>query len=380
MSPITFWQNAPSIHQKPLIKALARKWDGDITVIVERNLSDHRKNQGWERPDYSPATLIVEPSRSERKQHLQETDSPDSVQFFSGLQAYPETYWTLKQATDTDAELGVLLEAGRPNDGIKSHLRKLQYSVHGLRWQKYLDYVLVMGELGIQWYQSCYFPQSILQPWGYFVEPAVGSPSEEYIEVGGKFTIAFVGSVIRRKGIDLLIQALAQLDKKEWTLVVIGEGPLKSEMKSLASGADISSQIKWVGTLDAYTDVRATMRSSDLVILPSRYDGWGAVVNEALHEGTPVITTRTCGATDLITHEMLGTVVPPKDDEALASAIKDRIRSGPVNKSQRTKIQTWADESISPSAGAEYLIGILDSTVSSEPPWRRSDNLGIFDE
>lgn len=358
------------------MKNLAQKWDGDITVIVERDLSDRRKNQGWERPDYSPASLVVEPSRSERKNHLQRSNSPDDVHFFNGFHAYPDTYWTLKQATGTSAELGVLLEAGRPNDGIKSSFRKLRYSVHGLRWRRHLDYVLAMGELGTRWYRSCYVPDSILRPWGYFVEGDTGVPSKQHIEIDEKFTITFVGSIIKRKGIDLLIRGLAQLNEEDWCLVVIGKGQLETEVKSLAYKNGISSQIQWVGTLDAYADVRATMRSSDLFVLPSRYDGWGAVVNEALHEGTPVVTTQTSGAADLIQHETLGTVVPPLKPEVLTDAIKDRIHSGPIDTPQRNKIQAWANEAISPNAGAEYLIEILESDETPIPPWRR--NHGIF--
>ena len=68
------------------------------------------------------------------------------------------------------------------------------------------------------------------------------------------------------------------------------------------------------------------MRCSDLFILPTRYDIWGLVVNEALSQGLPVITTTTCGAgLALIRNAYNGFIIPPDKPSAISDLINNSL-------------------------------------------------------
>ncbi|MFX9050260.1 glycosyltransferase, partial [Acinetobacter baumannii] len=57
-----------------------------------------------------------------------------------------------------------------------------------------------------------------------------------------------------------------------------------------------------------YSQAMALLAQSDVVVVPSRHDGWGAVVNEAIGYGIPVVCTDRCGSLDMVTRPRLGTV------------------------------------------------------------------------
>jgi glycosyltransferase involved in cell wall biosynthesis len=134
----------------------------------------------------------------------------------------------------------------------------------------------------------------------------------------GDFQILFVGRLAAEKGVDVLATAAAGAG----TLALAGEGPLRP------AGAIV------LGRRDA-ADLRNLYAGSDVVVLPSIptrdfLEPWGLVVNEAFHQGVPVIATDAVGAAagGLVQHERTGLVVPAGDPGALSAALR-RLREQP---------------------------------------------------
>jgi glycosyltransferase involved in cell wall biosynthesis len=134
----------------------------------------------------------------------------------------------------------------------------------------------------------------------------------------GDFQILFAGRLAAEKGVDVLAQAAAE----EGTLVLAGDGPLHP------AGAIV------VGKRDA-ADLRNLYAGSDVVVVPSVptrdfLEPWGLVVNEAFHQGVPVIATDAVGAAagGLVQHERTGLVVEAGNTAALHAALQ-RLRTDP---------------------------------------------------
>ena len=125
----------------------------------------------------------------------------------------------------------------------------------------------------------------------------------------------FVGQLIPRKGIPELLESFSQLPEGE--LWVAGDGPLRP----LVTGATESSRVTYVG----HVDRRALQRlyaESDVLVLPSRYEVWGLVINEALEHGLPVIATQAVGAVDdLVSSDVNGYVTRTGDVDELRDAM-----------------------------------------------------------
>ena len=100
--------------------------------------------------------------------------------------------------------------------------------------------------------------------------------------------------------------------------------------------------------------VFATLAETDLLVLPSRYDGWGAVVNEALLCGTPVVCSDAAGAACVLDGE-LGSAFPSENVTELRKALERQIRLGPVSPEKRERIRALAETRVSATAAAKFL-------------------------
>jgi glycosyltransferase involved in cell wall biosynthesis len=377
MHKIVFWQNIPSILQAPVISEFAKSTLCDVTVITESDISTSRKNQGWQRPEFKPAELIIDPSKSQVKDIWQSHNS-DSVHIFSGIDAYPFVYKNFKTAVSKSVRIGVFAEPGRHND-FKFLLRKLKYRYHAIRWDNDIDFILPTGQLGVDWFEMNGFSKNSIYPFGYFVRndivesEMIGSNKKD-----SKIEFIFIGQLINRKGLDYLLNAFSKLNNKEWVLRIVGSGEKKDDYKAMVDRLGINDQVIFEGVLPN-KNVFEYLKKSDYLILPSRYDGWGAVVNEALTVGTPCIVSSNCGSCDLIQSELQGRVFRSgsisKLGQILNNIIKNNHQTGPE---KRKKLREWARMNISPNAGAQYLNDILDFIYGSErgnlkptAPWRK---------
>jgi glycosyltransferase involved in cell wall biosynthesis len=152
-----------------------------------------------------------------------------------------------------------------------------------------------------------------------FVSPLVAEPAGPSGPGGaeGRTRFLFVGQLIERKGVDVLLDAFAQVERGE--LAIAGEGPLAERVKA-ASATD--GRIEMLGHLDR-AKLQDAYAGADVLVLPSLYDVWGLVVNEALARGLLIITTDQVGAADdLVEHGVNGVIVPAGSVSALADAMR----------------------------------------------------------
>ena len=128
----------------------------------------------------------------------------------------------------------------------------------------------------------------------------------------------FVGRLIERKGLDVLLQAFARFPDGE--LWIAGDGPLR-EIAAAAAFRD--ERIRVLGHVDG-EDLPALYAEVDAVVVPSLYEPWGLVVHEGLGNRLPVIASDQVAAADeLVEGGVNGYVVPAGSADALASAMRD---------------------------------------------------------
>lgn len=124
--------------------------------------------------------------------------------------------------------------------------------------------------------------------------------------------VGFAGSLIDRKGLDRVVHALSNVPRdKRPEIEVVGSGDQRDSLETLARGAAV--EVKWLGEMSSVDldEVRARWWAQ---VVPSRYDGWGVVVSEALAAGVPVIVSETVGAgVDLVRDGYNGTRVATND-------------------------------------------------------------------
>ncbi|HTY05171.1 MAG TPA: glycosyltransferase [Gemmatimonadales bacterium] len=157
------------------------------------------------------------------------------------------------------------------------------------------------------------------------VIPHVGvpvPPTAEHAAHEG-LALGFVGRLVRRKGLDTLLEALTRHRELHWSLTVVGDGPERVALESLASARRLAARVRWAGAL-APAELARTWPTLDVLIQPSRSSAeWaeptGHTLAEAMAHEIAVIGTSS-GATAEVIGDA-GLVVPPDDPDQLAQAI-----------------------------------------------------------
>ena len=180
-----------------------------------------------------------------------------------------------------------------------------------------------------------------------------------------------VGRLIARKNLATLIQAFRSVDGVEMGLVIVGTGEERPELERLAAG---DSRIHFAGGV-APADLPRWYALSDALVLLSRDEPWGLVVNEAMACGLAILAHRHCGATPDLVDDENGIVLEGFGEAEIAAALRKLATTAParlreMQAASRRKIADWGIE-----ATATGLIEAVERTPFNKAydPGRRKE-------
>ncbi len=145
-----------------------------------------------------------------------------------------------------------------------------------------------------------------------------------------------------------LLEAFARANVPESHLVFAGDGLLHGELEQHAASLDLANRVHFLGFVNQ-SGLPAVYVSSDLLVLPSDYEPFGLVVNEAMICGCPAVVSDRVGAKyDLVQEGVTGSVFPCGDMDALArtlcSLLTDRPRLAQLSTAARERLKSWTPE------------------------------------
>ncbi len=144
--------------------------------------------------------------------------------------------------------------------------------------------------------------------------------------------IVSIGSLIARKGHDVLIDALKQIEDLAWQAVIVGSHalhpPTAQALQRQIQSLGLQGRIELVGQVK---DTRTVLASADLFALASRYEGYGMVFAEALTQGVPIVACHT-GAVPDVVPEHAGFLVPVDDVQAFGGALRSVLQNKAVHR------------------------------------------------
>lgn len=176
----------------------------------------------------------------------------------------------------------------------------------------------------------------------------------------GRADFLFSGSLTLRKGADLVADAIESLSSEglDFRVTVIGKGPLMDRFKALSDSA--RSRVRMVGFVQL-EDVPDYYANSNVLLFPSRHDGWGMSLVEGMASGMTVISTKQTGAAiDMIRHEKNGLIM----DYASNTKLEEEMRKLIKDPSLITKLGREAKitaEAYTHTAGAEKFSAYINS-------------------
>jgi len=200
-------------------------------------------------------------------------------------------------------------------------------------WLRLFAAFLVVGEANRAFYRELGVPPERLFDCPHFVDNrrfaagavAGGAIREEARRRWGagpnEPVLLFCGKLIPEKNVEELLEASALLGRDtRFRLVVVGDGPLRADLERRA--AALGLEVHWEGFRNQ-SELPATYAAADLLVLPSRSESWGLVVNEALACGLPAVTSDQVGCVpDLVLPGETGEVYPAGDPAALAARLR----------------------------------------------------------
>ncbi len=156
----------------------------------------------------------------------------------------------------------------------------------------------------------------------------IGMDREEVIsrcQNEGPLKILFVGNLIPRKGLHTLLLALENLSELNWTLEIVGRQDVDpdyvAELKKQVMRGGLDSRVTWLDRLED-EQMKLVFRRSQVLVMPSSYEGFGIVYLEGMAFGLPAIASLAGAAHEIITPGKNGVLVPPEDVGAMETVLR----------------------------------------------------------
>ena len=180
--------------------------------------------------------------------------------------------------------------------------------------------------------------------------------------------LVFIGRLADKKGVDLLVRAIARLDGTR--LEVIGDGPDRAALERQVRQIGVADRVRFLGKLPK-RDVLAALARAQVVVIPSRVgaggdmEGTPVVLCEAMAAGVPVVASDLGGLGECIDDGIDGLLVPPDDIDALVVAL-DKVVTGAVDTAGigRTAAAT-AERTLDIAAVGAAYAQVLDQAVAA---------------
>ncbi|MCQ3931004.1 MAG: hypothetical protein DPW16_11150 [Chloroflexi bacterium] len=374
--PVTIWLNIPSFHQTDVIKELAANDQIDLRVIFARDMPSDRLQQGWAanydgypyqflygKTPYFAAMCLAWKYRKE-------------FHIMSGIWGDPVLLMALIMLRVLGCRYAILSETSIENGLGRVRYKSILKKVLGNLILRHKNaYVLAISELASNYYRQFGIDPNQIYTYGYFRTSSVIKKPERSPTHGTDFI--YVGQLIHRKAVDILLWALIPLivNFPDLHLRLIGNGKDLKNLEMIVEEAECKSNVEFVGTVAA-SEIPSLIIMADLLIMPSRHDGWGVAVNEAFSVGVPVIVSDACGAADLVNHGQNGYIFVSQNIGSLRECLQKFLAQNESERELMRQSAVETGEKICADVVALYLVQCIQHMQGQiqekpVPPWKR---------
>ncbi len=323
MPPIIFWFDYPPKVEVGAFNAFSKLWDGDVYYAISNPHRSERVLANWgdEYGDVKIVKLYEETDRAKVIESLVQ-DHLDAIHILNGFDT--KICKEIKPFLFKDG-LKALLFTERPaifGNWGEALLRKVYTTVKYARlcreYSKHVRAILPLGKQGVRVFQKLGFPKDRIYDFMY-CPSLIDISQEKDIEVHSPIRFVYVGRFYyKTKGTDVLLDALPFL-KGEWSLDMVGGyGANREDVLNRIQGY---KNVRFAGTWDSNSVVK-NIQNYDVVLIPSKADGWNLLVNEAFHAGVGVIVSDQAVSHEVVESHGGGAVFKSEAPEQMAEAMQ----------------------------------------------------------
>jgi glycosyltransferase involved in cell wall biosynthesis len=178
-------------------------------------------------------------------------------------------------------------------------------------------------------------------------------------EASDPYSLIYVGELTRKKGVHVLLRAMAQLPAA-YQLRIVGTGPHEAEFRTLARELDLTDRVEFTGRIP-YEQIGASYADASLFVHPGIIpEAFGRTIIEAMQSGLPVVCTDVGGPPDIVLDSAL--VCASNSAEALAAAI---LQADSVDR-EPAAYREYVEENFAPQRVTEQMIDVYETVVSAD--------------
>ncbi|GMQ92177.1 MAG: hypothetical protein BMS9Abin11_1498 [Gammaproteobacteria bacterium] len=382
---VVSWHPVLTDHQSYTLDSLQQKENCFLKVYVASVLNKERQAQGWDNQHASSLSPELIPKKRWFKFAIQRLrENRDAIHLFDSPFERPKLIVVLFLAVALGHQVYLISEpyspisAGYQSDKqqyinwLKARLRPLLYGIYGMLLRYRINGVLAISCLAIAQYQHMGIAREIIFPFGYFVpcQKSACAVSSSAVSSGKiDLKIVFIGNLISRKGLDILISAVRNLNNNGLSLSLDVYGPGNPNQYSFDQSA-----VRYCGLIP-FGYSQAVISEYDILVLPSRHDGWGVVVNEALMAGVPVICSDQVGASAVVKKWQCGSIFASESVSDLVDKL-EKLSTNPELLNNMCLAAGKAGAALNPKIAGQYMNKIFgqDSVKDgiqkrNECPW-----------
>lgn len=314
-------------YRTPVFDALAADPGIDLEVVY---LSRREKNREWEVKPPRHAHVMLQSwstyvSSRDWPIHLHrglraalDKHDPDVVvtMGYDSPGFWQAAYWAMRHGAGRVLYMGSTALSSRTKVGPVALLRRrFVAEMHAFlaygSWAR--DYLLA---LGANW-DDIFVGMNTVD----VAAVSAGVDAATPIPRRAEHELLYVGQLIRRKGVHVLVDALAALGAMDWRLHIAGSGPEEAALRAQIAGLGLEARVVFHGYKQS-AELAPLMAGCDVLVMPSQSEVWGLVVNEALAAGLFVVAGQTAGAVpDLLRPGLNGYATDANHPRRLAATL-----------------------------------------------------------
>lgn len=349
---IAYFTNFLFHHQYPLCELMMNEPDVEFTYVCTEEMTKERKSMGYEDLSSLPFVIRSYENAESYQKAMEVAKTADVCLFGSTPPEFIYERMKLNKLTFRYCERALRKGEWRRFIPITAYKIYKQY----IRYSKKNLYILSASSYTSHDLALCGFDINKCFKWGYLPKVTKYENFDEIMSQKRPNHIVWVGRFIECKHPEFAIEGLKKIKEKgiAFTCDFIGNGPLLGASKTMVADADLDNHVKFLGALKP-DEVREHMEKASIFIFNSdRYEGWGAVVNEAMNAGCAVLVSHVVGSAPfLIQRDVNGRVYKYNNSSEFTSSLIDYLTKPELVSSlgrgaYNTMTDTWNIETAVP--------------------------------
>lgn len=293
---VCFWLNTKSNHQNSFLEELNKNNQVDLEVRYISNPSQNRIDIGWDNSNLENYEMYVSNYNEaiasikdyQERIHIilgnKITYSKRLINLFIN-EKLKWIHWSERYGL-------VLANKLKFNMTLFNLLRPLyllsKYS-YGKLVNRYALGAFAHGELAKKDFRFIGIEENKISD--LFYTSVIKSTNQTTNDIpSGEIQFLYIGELSKRKGIEDLLNACYNLKSDNWKLTIVGKDKSNGYYSSLSKKLELNQKITFEGVVP-HNEIEKYYINSDIFVFPSRFDGWGAVLNEAVSYSLPIIST-----------------------------------------------------------------------------------------